>query len=119
MRKVEEGVQRAIVTYLGWVVPHGLVFAIPNAAVRAHRYARAGNAVPGLYKGFPDLGLIVDRVTYFFECKAPGGRTSSDQISCHIKLAACGVRCAVVEDVEQVRLALAAWGVKTREARAA
>ena len=111
----EAQIQASIVAYLKAVVPHGVVMAIPNAAVR-RRGGRAGNAVPGLTKGAPDLLLTVAGRAYFLEVKTPRGKVSDDQRHVHQCLQVAGAGTAVVNSVDQTRVALAAWNIKTREA---
>jgi hypothetical protein len=121
----EDAVQRSIIDYLEAVIrPPRFVFAIPNAAVRS-RNGKAGNAVPGLKRGMPDLGLVWHGITYYVEVKTPGrqpltpkqrlGRLSQAQLILIEDLTAAGAEVAVVTSVDDMRRALAALGIPTRE----
>ena len=116
----ENAVQRAVVALIETVVPGAFVFAIPNAA-RRNRGGKAGNAVPGLKAGMPDLGFMCPQfpgVTFYPEVKRPGGKLSQAQRVCHAALRQCGAPVTVVEGIDEMRIALAAWGIKTREVAA-
>ena len=72
----ESAIQRAIVDYLAAVAPDIFLYAVPNASTR-RKGGRAGNAVAGLRKGVPDLGLVLPGGrAAFIECKAEKGRLS-------------------------------------------
>jgi hypothetical protein len=97
------------------VVPNVLVFAIPNAARRT-KGGRAGNAVPGLKAGMPDLCFVVDRVAYFVEVKVPGSKGLSQvQVDRHRELIALGIAVTTATSIEDMREALADWVIATRE----
>jgi len=115
--RVEDGIQRSIVDYLEAVLAGVFVFAIPNAAIR-NLGGRAGNAIPGLRKGMPDIGFLWNHGTFFLEVKTETGRLSADQIDCHVELRARGYPVATVCSIDEVRIALGLWGVITREAAA-
>jgi len=114
--KLEDKLQRAIVDYLELVLPQPhLIFAIPNAAARRNG-GRAGNAVPGLRPGMPDLAFIVDGRTHYIEVKRPKhGKISIEQTSTGILIAQCGANTVFVTTIEGVRVALRDWGIRTKE----
>lgn len=112
----EAAIQKAIVDYIATVAPHVVCYAVPNAARRT-RNGRAGNAVPGLTKGIPDLALVVSGRAFFLEVKAPKGRTSQEQDATIARLRRAGASVAVVRSIDDVDHALAAWGVVTRLAK--
>jgi hypothetical protein len=112
--RAEDGIQKTIVAWLEAAVPGVFVFAIPNAARRGPGQ-RAGNAVPGLRKGMPDLAFLVDGHAWFVEVKTPDGWLSEVQRDCHVDLKEVGHDVAIVTSIEDMREALAAWGIHTRE----
>ena len=113
----ENDIQASIVAYLAAVAPEIFVYGIPNASIR-RRGGRAGNAVPGLRAGVPDLGLVLPGgQAGFIECKSARGILSADQIACRDAICAAGGRWTVARGIDDVREALALWDVKTREVR--
>lgn len=115
--RVEDGIQRSIIDYLEAVLADVFVFAIPNASIRFPG-ARAGNAIPGLRKGMPDVGVLWNHGIYFLEVKTETGKLSIDQINCHEELTLKGFPVATVSGIDAVREVLRQWGVVTREAAA-
>jgi hypothetical protein len=111
--RAEDGIQKTIVAWLEAVVPGVFVFAIPNAARRGPGQ-RAGNAVPGLKKGMPDLCFLYDERAFFVEVKTADGKLSQVQVDCHVKLLE-QAEVTIVTSIEDMREALAAWGIHTRE----
>jgi hypothetical protein len=111
----EDAIQASIVEYLETVIPKVFVFAIPNAA-RRDRNGRAGNAVPGLRPGMPDLGFVWDGNAYFLECKTERGRLSQAQLACHTDMAGVYIPVAVITSIEDTRRVLHSWRIETREA---
>lgn len=111
----EADIQRAIVEYLRTVLPDGLTFAIPNASRRTeHGYA--ANAVPGIVPGMADLCHVrPGGRALFIEVKSPGGHLRSEQAAMQMRCGSMGVPFAVVRSIDDVRAALASWGVGTRE----
>lgn len=113
----EAQTQRAIVDYLQTVLfPTHRVVAIPNGAVRTAS-GRASNAVAGLRRGVPDLMIVGDGKVYFIEVKASRGKLTAEQSEwanwCVMK-GLIGWCCA--KSIDDVRVALGAWKIKTREA---
>lgn len=111
-RRPEETLQRHIVTWCA--MQRLLCVAVPNAAVR-RAGGRAGNAVPGLLAGFPDLLVFPgDGRVVALEVKAPpkilpsgkpslaAPRISEEQLHVMNLLNAVGVSTYVVRSVEQV-----------------
>ena len=115
--KPEEKIQREIVQYLRTVMTKDYrVIAVPNAARRT-RGGRAGNAVPGLSKGFPDL-LIVEAGggAYAIEVKAPKGVISPEQNEWKQWFFLHSFPHCVARSVDDVKVALTHWKIETREA---
>lgn len=111
----ESEIQRAIVEYLRAVLPESIVFAVPNGASRTAS-GRPANAVAGLLPGIPDLCVLLPRgESVFFEVKSAKGRVSDNQLAIHIKMQPLDHRVAVVRSIDEVRLALKAWGIHTKE----
>jgi hypothetical protein len=117
-RQPEAAIQRAIVSYMAAVAPHVVCYAVPNASRRT-KGGRAGNAVPGLTKGVPDLALVVSGRALFLEVKAPKGRTSTEQDATIARLKRAGASVEVVRSIDDVERALTAWGISTRHANKA
>lgn len=112
----EEQIQSAIVAYIEAVVPGAVVIAIPNAA-RRKKGGKAGNAVPGLKKGAPDLVVALPRgMTVWIEVKARKGRARQDQIDMAAALNWVDHVHVYARSIEDVRDALVYAGVETREA---
>jgi hypothetical protein len=118
MRVQHEAIlQKQVVDYLRAVLPHSIVAAIPNASRRTTG-GRAGNAVYGLTIGIPDLMVILPKGRIvFFELKSEKGRVSDAQLNIHLKLQALNHECAVCRNLDDIKLALAAWNIETREAK--
>lgn len=112
----EGRIQKTLVAWLEAVVPNVFVFAIPNAARRT-KGGRAGNAVPGLKAGMPDLCFFYGARPYFVEVKVPGGKgLSKAQVDCHRELLDREIDVTSATSIEDMREALADWGIHTREA---
>lgn len=112
----EAQLQRCILTYIRTVLPDALCVHIPNGG------SRAGGAVEGarlkaqgVTAGFPDLLLMPGSGRAFvLEVKTPTGRVSPAQHALMDKLHHLGIEGAVVRSVNDVALALKAWGIQTR-----
>jgi VRR-NUC domain len=117
LRESETELQGVLVVYLNTVLRDRLVFAVPNAARRT-KGGRAANAIPGLFPGFPDLGvcLLHGRVLWL-EAKTEDGELSEQQEKTHRLLRDLGHVVEVVRSVEDTRRALRTHKVPTREAR--
>lgn len=116
MRQPEKALQAAVVAFIRAVAPQCVVFAIPNAARRLHG-ARAGNAVPGLLPGAPDLAIITAGGQFYaLELKAPNGRLSAAQQALRMRFLSMAVPWALIRSLDDVRTALAHWKIATREA---
>ena len=120
-RTASEGsIQNGIVDFLRFVLPPDhIVYANANAARRTPG-GRAGNGVPGLMPGIPDLSVACpgSRILYF-EVKTARGRLSDVQSHVVHRLRAAGCLVAVVTSIDDVERALVSWNIPTRIAKAA
>jgi hypothetical protein len=116
-RQPERAIQSSIVDFLRYIIPHVLVFAIPNGAPR-NTYGLVSHYVPGLTPGIPDLAVCLrgGRIV-FLEIKTKTGRASDVQIAIHGRLNALGHDVAVVRNLDDVRRALKIWNIETRETK--
>ena len=113
----EEKIQAASIDYLRAALRDHLVFAIPNAARRT-AHGKAGNAVPGLMPGMPDLGIcLLHGRILFLEVKTPAGTLSPDQLAMHLLLRALGHIVETVRSIDETRQVLEHHKVPTREAK--
>lgn len=112
----EDRLQVGVLEYLELVLPHALLFHVPNGGRRSLTEGRKFKLL-GVRAGVPDLVLVHDGKTYFFELKAPKGRVSPEQHRFGEDARIAGAGWAVVRSLDDVRNALSAWGIATREAR--
>ncbi len=113
----EDRLQASVVDYIRVVAPDHIVFCIPNAARRGVVEATQLKRM-GLLTGAPDLCLLGHGGrAYFLELKTDKGRLSSVQRDVRQRFIAMAVPHAVVRSISDVRGALAAWGINTREAQ--
>jgi hypothetical protein len=110
----EDRIQIAILDYLEAVAPDLICFAVPNEGKRSYTVA-ARHKLLGMVAGVPDLVLSYGGRAFFLEVKSPAGRLRPAQKEFLDRAQASGAKAAVVRSVDDVRAALAAWGVPTRE----
>ena len=110
----EDRIQIAILDYLEAVAPHVLFFAVPNEGRRSYT-AAARHKLLGMVAGVPDLVLVHEGRALFFEVKAPDGRLRPAQKLFLERAHAAGAKAAVVRSIDDVRAALQAWGVPTKD----
>lgn len=110
----EDQLHTAIVTYLRTVLPDALVWHTPNAPRSAVAGARLKRL--GMVAGVPDLALLTDGQLWFFEVKAAKGRVSEAQEAFMDAAYELGAQSAVVRSLDDVAMALARWGIRTRVA---
>lgn len=111
----EDRLQLAVLDYIEVVLPHALIFHVPNGGRRSLTEGRKFKML-GVRAGTPDLVLVQDGRTYFFELKSPTGRLSPEQHRFGEDARIAGAGWAVIRSVDDVRNALKAWGIQTREA---
>jgi len=122
-RQSEDATQIAIVNYLRQVLPaDAIVFHPANGGLRSKVQAARFKAM-GVVAGIPDLLVLVSPGrAIFFEVKRPAGvnqrkgSESLSQIAMRWKLHGLGFDCATVHSIDDVRNALRALNVSTREA---
>lgn len=114
-RNDEYALHKAIVHYLHQVMPWNLAFHPANGERRDMKTAVRLKAM-GVRPGVPDLVIPygAGRMLWL-EIKAPGGRASKAQREYINKLRNYGHTVAIVQSVEDVRLALSALSIVTRE----
>lgn len=113
----EGPVHRAILAYLRTVLPDAVIHHSPNETDMAGAdVARQKAAALGTRAGWPDIECIWHGRFLAFEVKAPGGRVTPQQRATGVAIAEAGGHYAVVRSIDDARLALAAWGIATREA---
>ena len=110
----EDRIQISILEYLEAVAPGLLVFSVPNEGKRSFSVARRHKLL-GMVAGVPDLVLVHEGRALFFEVKSPAGRLRPAQKLFLETAAKAGAKTAVVRSIDDVRAALKAWGIPTRE----
>lgn len=119
MANPETRLHSAVVRFLRTVAPQCVTFHIANGGKRSPETARLMKAL-GVLPGVFDLCLLAPGARVFFlECKAGAGHLSESQREFQCELIRLGIPYAEVRSLEDVRTALAQWGVETREAIAA
>lgn len=117
MRRPELATHRAVAEYLQAVLPPS-VFWTTFPAGGGGRARGAQLKAIGLQAGVPDILVIYCGRTYFIELKAPRGRLSEAQETCHPRIWEAGAPVGIAKSVDDVRSLLAGWGIPTREAQA-
>lgn len=112
----EDHVQASIVEWARLVLPHAIVCSVPLGGLRTKREA-AKLVWTGALAGIPDLFIALPggRVLWV-EVKAAKGVLSPQQKAMHAALSDLGHTVVVARGVEDVRTALAALNIRTREA---
>jgi len=114
-RRDEDRLQTSIVEFLRLALPDHVTFAIPNAARRSVVEGAAMKRT-GTVAGIPDLAIIAPLgQAHFLEVKTAKGKPSQAQREVHARFATLGIPFAVVRSINDVRTALAAWNIETRE----
>lgn len=115
MSRPEDVLQRAVLDYIRVVLPHAVVFHVPNGGYRnAIEGARLKRL--GVMAGVADLVLLAGQGRVFFlELKAPKGRTTEAQEAFGEAARALGCGWALIRSIDDLALAFKAWGIKTRE----
>lgn len=112
----EQELQASIVSYLRTVLPDCRTFAVPNGGLRSKREA-ALLKWTGVLAGVPDLLIMAPGgCVYAIEVKAQDGSLSAAQKEFRSWMVKVGVPHVVARSLDDVRAALAHWGVETKEA---
>lgn len=110
----EDALQRAVVRYLQWALPpDGTYHSVPNEGVR-HTKAAARLVSMGLRSGVPDLVVLYQGRSIYFELKAPKGTLSESQRQFHNKLIYCGIPVITCRTLDCVEDSLREFGVPLR-----
>jgi hypothetical protein len=110
----EHDIQKSIVIFLDFVLPPDQrVVGVSNNP--RSRVMGGREKARGLKKGFPDL-LICGRICGLMEVKRGGAHLTTHQREWREWASASRMRYALVRSIDDVRDALEAWGIKTREA---
>lgn len=110
----EDALQRAVVRYLQWALPVDATFhSIPNEGVR-HDKALQRLVSMGLRSGVPDLVVLYQGRSIYFEFKAAKGTLSESQRQFQKKLIYCGFPVVTCRRLECVEESLREFGVPLR-----
>jgi len=104
---LEGPVHRAILNFLRWQYPKAFITHPANERKGLAAGARA--KALGQQAGTPDLVMVHDGRTYWFEVKAEGGRVSKEQRYCGELIQANGGFWAVVRSVQDVQECMEEW----------
>lgn len=111
----EDKVQLAVLEYLETVIAEPfIIHHSPNGGRRSISEAKKFKLL-GVRAGWSDLCLITGRGTFFFELKAGRGRPTPEQEDFMSEARSLGCGTAVCWTLDDVRNALKAWPIRTRE----
>jgi hypothetical protein len=117
-RRAEDALQEAIYSYLLTVLPTAAIWSTPNEGKRSPATAAALKR-RGMLAGACDLNIVVGGRYYGLEVKARRGNrrgvVSPLQWAFADMLELAGAPMAIVESIDDVRAALKAWKIPTRE----
>ena len=113
----EAVIQASIFEYIRTCAPQVLVCHIPNGGWRYKRES-ARLKWQGVVAGIPDL-LIVgpNGIAHFIEVKTKSGTLSKEQRAIFERMFDLSCPHTVARSIDDVRDALAVWGIETRETR--
>jgi hypothetical protein len=117
-KRIEEKLQIAVVEYMRIVLDpkRYKVVSIRNEGKRSAREGALAKAM-GLEPGITDLVIIGPLgASWWIEMKTESGKLSDEQAEIRAWMAANGVPHALCRSIDDVRVALAAWNIPTREA---
>lgn len=112
----EHKINRQFWQYLNLCCPNVLAFHPCNEGQRTPWEAERLTEI-GLVPGVADLVLVHNGKAFFVEAKAPGGKLSPAQERFAEDVRAAGAEFAVCYDLDDLKNALTAWSIPTREAR--
>ena len=118
MRHLEDSLQEAIVRYVRVVAPQLLIYAVPNGGRRSKTEAIRLKR-QGVLAGVFDLTIVAPGGKHYaVEVKTDTGSLSPAQRDIKDHLIRHAIPYVVVRSVEDIRTALAQWGLATRESPA-
>ena len=104
----EKSLQASVVKYLRAAMPHdAMCLTIPGGD-------RGQTRAPGYVSGTPDLLIIYRGKAHFIELKTATGRISPEQKELASRVAVCGSPTLFCRNLDDVSLALVAWGIPTK-----
>lgn len=113
-RQTEAALHRSIARYLDIVLAEP-AFCTTFPAGGGGK-ARGGKLkAMGLVPGVPDILIVANGRAYWVEIKTATGRLSDDQKATIARLESNGARVCVCRSIDDVRQALADWGIPTKE----
>lgn len=120
MRRPEQALQKSVIQYLDTVLPAtAWAFHVPNGGGRSKIEAGILKAM-GVRPGIPDLCIVWQGRAHWIELKAGKGKPSDAQNAAAGRLAQCGCPPVLLaRSLDDVATCLRAFGIPTREARAA
>lgn len=105
-RKIEHGIQAAIIDYLllhGWAVLRlNSLAARTDSGGFVRGYSFRAPGIPTMTSGMPDILAWRGGVTLSLEVKQPGAKGTEAQLLCLNTLRKAGCKAAVVDSVEMV-----------------
>lgn len=111
----EYDIHVAVFDYLCWTLPEAMIWHTPNGGKRDKATARKLKRM-GVKPGVPDIAVLLYECRLFwFEVKEGKDTASKEQIEFMDASHHRGAPGAVVRSIDDVRRALKAWGIKTRE----
>lgn len=114
----EDKLQLAVLEYLELVIDEPYeCYHTPNSGRRTQAAANLFKML-GVTPGVPDLTLITGRGLNFIELKHGKNKPSAAQADFMSRVRSLGCGTAVCYSIEDVRNALKAWGIRTREVAA-
>lgn len=120
----ESDIQKIVFDYLTSLTTPGLfVFSIPNEAflMAAHVAGMEPKTISilsthlkkmGLVPGVPDMCILFQGKTYFFEFKKPRQKPTKIQSIIHMKIRQAGHKIRVIESLEDAKIFLAIRGIE-------
>lgn len=116
MKRPEQKLQISIASWLRAVRPACIWFHVPNGGARTAAEGRIFKSM-GVRAGVPDLLFLWSGRAACIELKAGHGRLSESQRRFRDDCDACGIPWRLATSVDDVRRALAEWGIRTCEVR--
>ncbi len=114
----EDKLQLSVLEYIDIVVDEPfLLWHTPNSGKRSITEAQKFKLL-GVVPGVPDLALLTGHGLNFIELKAGKNKPTEAQEDFMSYARSLGAGTAICRDLDDVRNALKAWGIRTREVAA-